>query len=98
MGQGEACFVYPLCELNIVETNTELSELVEGRRLNKDKLNQANSESKASDSTLGLRELSDKGLIRTVARTNKPSTNLRSSIELKAPGRFVTELGSARQI
>ena len=65
-----------LCELSIIKTNTELSELGERRRLSKDKPNQANSESKVSGSALGLREPSDKGLIRSVARRNNPSTNL----------------------
>ena len=60
-----------LREFSIIKTNTELSKLGERRRLSKDKSNQANSESKVSNSALGLREPPDKGLTRTVARINK---------------------------
>ena len=74
-----------------------MSKPGERRRLSENRFNQANSEGKIVGSTLGLRKLSNKGLIRIVARTNKLSANLCSSIELKAPERFVTELGSARQ-
>ena len=59
------------CELSIIKTNTELSKLGERRRLSKDKSNQAISESKVSNLTLGLREPPDEGLTRTVARINK---------------------------